>query len=114
MAEATAVHCRGYALPLQRRIVDFGAEVALEQVLARLQEPYGIEVPSSAVRAITEGHAEQLYEQESLATVVPVQAGIATVVAELDGSRVPMVEMAAAAEDRRKTRLVGWPETRLS
>lgn len=113
-AEVAEVHCRGYSLALQRRIVDFGAEVAFAQVPARLQEHYGIEVPSSAVRAITEGHAERLYEQESLATVVPVQAGVATVVAELDGSMVPIVEMAAAAEDRRKTRTVGWHEARLS
>ena len=112
--EAAEVHCRGYSLPLQRRIVDFGAEVTFEQVPARVQEHYGIEVPSSAVRAITEGHAEQLYEQESLATVVPVQAGVAMVVAELDGSMVPIVEMAATAEDCRKTRTVGWHEARLS
>src|SRR5512143_4168595 len=59
-AEAAGVHCRGYSLPLQRRIVAFGAEMAFGQVPARLWEHYGIKVPVSAVQAITEGQAARL------------------------------------------------------
>jgi hypothetical protein len=99
---------------LQRRIVDFGAEVAFGQVPARLREHYGIEVPISAVQAITEGHAHELYEQEQITSVVPARAGVATVIAELDGSMVPIVDVEAAAADQRKTRTVRWQEARLS
>lgn len=113
-AEAAGVHCRSYSLPLQRRIVDFGAERAFGQVPARLWEHYGIEVPISAVQAITEGHAERFQESEPLATGVLAPRTTSTVVAELDGSMVPIVTTAVAAADRRKTRTVGWQEARLS
>lgn len=113
-AEAAGVHCRGYSLPLQRRIVDFGAEMAFGQVPARLWEHYGIQVPVSAVQAITEGHAARLQEQAPLVTVAAAQAGVPTVVAEVDGSLVPIVTTAMVAADRRKTRSVGWQEARLS
>lgn len=113
-AAAAGIHCRGYSLPLQRRIVDFGAEVAFGQVPARLREHYGIEVPISAVQAITERHAARLQEQETLVTVASAQAGAPIVVAEVDGSMVPIVTTAVLAADRRKTRTVGWQEARLS
>lgn len=113
-AAAAGIHCRGYSLPLQRRIVDFGAEVAFGQVPARLREHYGIEVPISAVQAITERHAARLQEQETLVTVAAAQAGAPIVVAEVDGSMVPIVTTAVLAADRRKTRTVGWQEARLS
>lgn len=114
LADAAGIHCRGYSLPLQRRIVEFGAEMAVGQVPARLREHYGIEVPLSAVQAITEGHAARLQEQETRVTVVPAQAGAPTVVAEVDGSMVPIGTTAAVAADRRKTRTVGWQAARLS
>jgi hypothetical protein len=32
------VHCRGYSLPLQRRMTDFGADVTFAEVTKKLQE----------------------------------------------------------------------------
>lgn len=114
VADAAGVPCRGDSLPLQQRLLDFGAEMAFGQVPARLWEHYGIKVPVSAVQAITEGQAARLQEQEPGGTVAPAQAGVPTVVAEVDGSMVPIGTTAPGAADRRKTRSVGWQEAHLS
>ena len=85
---------------------------------AKLKEHYGIEVPISAIRAITEGHAAAIHEQEQLQTARPAR-GVACVIAEIDGSMIPLVDTADPtavdpAVDRRKTRQVRWKEARLS
>ena len=51
-SEAAAVHCRGYSLPLQRVITDFGADVPFGQIPKKLQEHHGIKV-STWTRIIT-------------------------------------------------------------
>ncbi len=63
---SAGVSCRGYSQPLQRRMTDFGADLAFGQVPAKLKEHYGIEVPGSAVRTITEAHASHIHAQEHL------------------------------------------------
>lgn len=115
---SAGVRCRGYSHPLQRRMTDFGADEAFGQVPAKLKEHYGIEVPISAIRTITEGQAGQIHAQQELETTLPVR-GVAWVIAETDGSMIPLVETAAPATgepggDRRKTRQVRWKEARLS
>ena len=50
-AVAVGVECRGYSLPLQRVLVDFGAEESFGRAVERVREHYGIEVPASAVLA---------------------------------------------------------------
>jgi hypothetical protein len=47
-------------------MTDFGADLAFGQVPAKLKEHYGIEVPGSAVRTITEAHASHIHAQEHL------------------------------------------------
>jgi len=115
---AAGVSCRGYSQPLQRRLTDFGADLAFGQVPAKLKEHYGIEVPVSAVRTITEAQASHIHAQEHFQTPLPAQ-GVAWVIAETDGSMIPIVdttplETGAAGGDRRKTRHVRWQEARLS
>jgi hypothetical protein len=115
---AAGVHCRGYSQPLQRRLTDFGADLAFGQVPAKLQEHYGIAVPVSAVRTITETQARAIHAQEQFQTPLPAQ-GVAWIIAETDGSMIPIVDTAppetgAAGGDRRKTRQVRWQEARLS
>jgi hypothetical protein len=115
---SAGVSCRGYSQPLQRRTTDFGADVAFGQVPAKLKEHYGIEVPVSAVRTITEAQARHIQAQEHCQTALPAQ-GVAWVIVETDGSMIPIVDMAppepgAAGGDRRKTRQVRWQEARLS
>lgn len=115
---AAGGRCRGSSQPLQRRVTDFGADVAFGRVPAQLQEHYGIEAPVSAVRTITEAQAHQIQAQERRQTTLPAQ-GVAWVIAETDGSMIPIVETSppetgAAGGDRRKTRHVCWQEARLS
>jgi hypothetical protein len=115
---AARVSCRGYSQPLQRRLTDFGADLAFGQVPAKLKEHYGIEVPVSAVRTITEAQASRIHAQEQRQTTLPAQ-GVAWIIAETDGSMIPIVHTAppqtgGTGGDRRKTRQVRWQEARLS
>ena len=54
------VKSRGYSLPLQRRITDFGADTACGGVNKKLWEHYGISVPENGIRANTLKHAKEL------------------------------------------------------
>ena len=85
---------------------------------AKLKEHYGIEVPVSAIRSITETHASHIHAQKQCQSLVPPQ-GVAWVIAETDGTMIPLVDTATATagearRDRRKTRTVRWKEARLS
>ena len=113
---SAGVQNRGYSLLLQKAIVDFGADVSFQRVPQKFQEHYGFEVPATMVRQITEEHAAQMLEQQSLQEQMPEQAGVPVVVAEIDGSMIPIVQTAAApaGEDRRKARKLGWQEARLA
>jgi hypothetical protein len=44
-------------LPLERALTDFGTDVPFGKVVEKMKEHYGIEVPSSTIRLITEKHA---------------------------------------------------------
>ena len=85
------VRARGYSKPLQRRITDFGADVPFGKISFKLKEHYGIEVPKTSAQAITEEHACKVRENECLQTEIPDRAGVDQIVAELDGSMIPIV-----------------------
>lgn len=105
-------HC--YSRPLERRITDFGADVSFARVSHKLKEHYGITVPVSAARDITEKHARAMREKENLATQIPDQDGADCIVCGVDGTMIPIVEMDVNATDQRKTRTVCWKEARLA
>jgi hypothetical protein len=112
-SERAGVVCRASSLPLQRVLADFGADHAFGRVPDKLREHYGIDMPASTVRRTTERHAQCLLEQEQ-ARVIP--AGTAQgrlFVGEMDGSMVPVVEVAKDADDRRKGKALVWKEARL-
>jgi hypothetical protein len=92
--------------------------MAFGQVPAKLKEHYGIEVPVSAVRNLTEEHARHIHAQEQRQTTQPAR-GVEWGIAESDGSMIPIVDTAVPepgvpGRDRRKTRQVRWQEARLS
>lgn len=114
------MHCRGYSLPLQRVITDFGADVPFGQIPAKLQEHHGIGVPVSSAQAITQQHAEQALQTQlsTLKSDIPDQDGVECLIVEMDGSMIPIVSTQAATVkgewvDRRTTRQIGWREARL-
>ncbi len=100
-------------------MTDFGADDAFAGAAAKLKEHYGIEVPVSAVREFTEEHGAAMRAQEKQKSDWPDRVGVAVLISEMDGSMLPVVEVAepvagAAPGDRRKTRKVGWKEARLA
>ena len=113
-AVAVGVECRGYSLPLQRVLVDFGAEESFGRAVERVREHYGIEVPASAVRRETERHGARLQQQQETQreTTLGPEAGVAVLVTEMDGSLLPVVETGTQG-DKRKQRRLHWVEARL-
>lgn len=121
-SEAAGINTRGYSKALQRVICDFGADHAFGQVNKKLEEHYGIDVPVSTARKITEYHGAQMKEiqGEKTATMADI------VIAESDGSMIPIVETeeASTEEDstketeartqRKKKKRLCWKEARLS
>lgn len=105
---------RGYSEPLERVLVDFGADNAFGKVNTKLKEHYGILVPESAPRKITLHHALKITElqQEQLGK----EAGepLKCVISETDGSMVPIVKIDDLEEDRRKKKKVCYREARLT
>ena len=85
------MRARGYSKPLQRRITDFGADVTFGKISFKLKEHYGIEVPKTSAQAITEEHACKVRENECLQTEIPDRSGVDQIVAEMDGSMIPIV-----------------------
>ena len=115
------VHCRGYSLPLQRVITDFGADVAFGQIPAKLREHHGISVPVSSAQAITQQHAQEILQTQlnTLESHIPERDGVECLIAEMDGSMIPIVTTGATTGeeekiDRRTTRQIGWQEARLA
>jgi hypothetical protein len=100
-------------------MVDFGADVPFAKASTKLKEHYGIEVPVSVIRAVTEKHGAAALAREKQGSPLPGRPGVAVLIAETDGSMVPVVETAEAAKkeeepiDRRKTRKLDWREVKL-
>lgn len=108
------VRCRGYSVPLQRRITDFGADVPFGKVSEKIREHYGISVPPCSARIITEKHAERVKDEGILFSVIPEDDGEEYIIAETDGSMIPIVDTDGKGSDRRKNRRYRWKEARLT
>jgi hypothetical protein len=83
-----------------------------------LKEHYRIEVPASAARLITQGHAQACLQRQELSSDSH-REGVRLLIAQMDGTNVPVVKIPEKSEknsikDRRKLRQVGWREARLS
>jgi hypothetical protein len=97
-------------------MVDFGAEESFCDAVEKLQEHYGMTVPASSVRAVTQQHAGYMLERD-LEPDLPT-AGVPQLIAEMDGSMVPIVSFPEAASsdstaDKRKRRKTEWKQARL-
>ena len=99
--------------------MDFGADVPFARIPEKLKEHYGITVPTIMGRQITEAHGAMKARCEQLKNEVPKKKGAGCIIAEMDWSMIPVVEVAEAAKinaalDRRKHRELGWKEARLA
>lgn len=104
---------RSCSLPLQRAITDFGADHGFGQVPKKLQEHYGITIPVSTVRKITEGHGKDMREQQEWVSLPVSTPGCRQQIGEIDGSMVPIATIGAEAGDKRKHKTLQWQEARL-
>jgi hypothetical protein len=117
--ESAGVKCRGYSMKVQRESVDFAADQSYEKSGRKMREHYGIEVPISAIKEMTERHGAAMAEARDLAMESKLpKGGASTVIGEMDGSMVPIVtikpmENAESPQDGRKRRALSWQEARL-
>ena len=94
---------------MQRAMVDFGAEESFAAAAKSIGEHYGLEVSVGRVRQHTLKHGGQLSAMK-----VPLPKVLAgTVVTQLDGSMIPIVEVAPQSADQRKGKELLWREVRL-
>jgi hypothetical protein len=115
---SSQVSPRGYSIPLQRRITDFGADMAFRQVNKKLQEHYGITVPENGISTTTLHHAKEIKNlQEARLGKIEAPAK-ACVISEIDGSMIPIVKpkdvVANEKMDRRKGKELFYREARLT
>ncbi len=92
---------RGGSLPLPRVSVDFGADHTFGRAGAKWREHYGINIPTSTRRKITEPHTHQLVKPKKPVPNRPNRAGCAQPIGERDGSMIPIVSINEEAQDQR-------------
>jgi len=98
---------RGYSRPLQKAMVDFGADESFLEATRKVREHYGIEIPIAAARQQTLAHAK------AVGTLKHRPAAAANMVLTgMDGSMVPIVE-SGTGEDQRKGKTLLWKQANL-
>jgi len=119
-SERVGVFCQKYSRRLERVITDFGADHAFGQISSKVKEHYGIEVPTSSARIITQKHAHQIFTKDddppSCSSKVTPQSIILT---ETDGSMIPITKQKERPKgskkfDGRKAKEHYWKEARLT
>jgi len=70
-------------------------------------------MPVSTIRLTTERHAQCLFEYEVAREIHAESAAGLTFIGEMDGSMVPVVEVAEGPGDKRKGKALVWKEARL-
>jgi hypothetical protein len=114
LPEGIGVSPRGRSKRLERALTDFGCEHSFAHAAARVQEHYGFEISTSAVREATLTHAQraakklQEHYQESFRILPAV--GAKHVVAQADGTMICTV----ASGKRNGKRPRDWKEIRLT
>lgn len=112
--ESSGVKPRGYSRPLQRIIVDFGADHAFGRVEQKLKEHYGLVLPPSSLRHITLKHSQHMLAQQQLIPEVPETKVCDQLIVETDGSFIPIMTPDDDSKDKRKHKVLHWQEAKLS
>ncbi|MBT4071523.1 MAG: ISKra4 family transposase [Candidatus Magasanikbacteria bacterium] len=114
--ESAHIACRGYSLLLERRITDFGSDFSFGKSAKKIKEHYGLDIPESSIRIITQKHGNHLLGAENQSSNDDNTPGVEQIIVQTDGCMIPKIEFIPNGEesDLRKTRKVGWKEVRLS
>jgi hypothetical protein len=107
--ERSGITPRGRSRRLQRALVDFGAEESFARAARRVQEHYGLNVATSAVRRQTLAHGVQI----SALKVEPSKVPVPTLITQMDGSMIPIVVPPLQGQDQRCGKQLLWREARL-
>jgi Uncharacterised protein family (UPF0236) len=108
---------------MQRAMTDFGADESFSEASKKMKEHYGLDVSTTAIQRITERHAELVHSEEELAhqeRMAQQKQTADTIVSEMDGSMLPIVEIILPADkttsevDLRKYRKLQYQEARLA
>ena len=115
LAKALKVVARGCSLGLEEIIVNFGAEDSFALACEGLLRHHGIELSESKLRKITLSHGQSIYENGKLDTLNGALSGEGSpaIIAEADGTMLPVVEFTGDAADNRKNRMLKWEEIKL-
>lgn len=110
------VSARGCSRRLQRALTDFGADEAFASAAAKVREHHGLEVNSERVRRVCLKHARRIAAAAVVEPLTTLTAkGPDWIVAEADGTMLPIVDTSAAppGTDKRKHRQTSWQEARV-
>ena len=99
---------------MQRAIVDLAADDSFSQARSKLREHYGFEIGESTMQRIALGHAKSIFEANRISAAFPEAPGQHKyIVAQTDGSMIPMVEPDAGQKDKRKGKRLFWREAKI-
>jgi hypothetical protein len=99
---------------LQRAITDFGADQSFAQAMDKLVEHYGVIISESSIRRITGQHARAIFMARRAPQRWPTQVGkSAVVIAQMDGTMVPIVAPDPTQADQRKGKTLQWREAKI-
>lgn len=96
-------------------MIYFGFERSFAKAVKSLKEHYGFSLPVSGVTETTLVHARKIAEyldQRDRTLCLPAK-GVETIIAEADGSFVPIVSTQGKKSDKRKNRQINYQEARL-
>ena len=100
-------------MPLQRVVTDFAADVPYARAVIKVKEHYSIDLSASSIRQTTMTHAQALHENEDLTRLPSDCQDMKTIIAEMDGCMVPVVEINEDNNDKRKGKRLLWKELKL-
>src|SRR5258708_40210129 len=97
-------------------MTEFGADEAFGKTPKKIKEHYGIEVPASSARVITERHGERIEINREILGTLP-RGGARQLIGEMDGCMLPIVRInprgtGPSPADRRKRPNMKRQETR--
>jgi hypothetical protein len=92
-SESAEVKCRGYSEALQRASTDFGADDALCQSGQAKRTLWDLRFAVSAICGFTEGHGAAKRSHDKQKSDGRDQAGVPVLIAEMDDSMLPVVEV---------------------
>lgn len=106
--QSSGVQHRSCSRPLQRVLVDFGAEHSFAKASHQVEEHYGVEISPETIRQQTLTHGRAIRVLPQPGSIAPA----ATLISQIDGSMIPVMKPGCGS-DARKGKELFWREARL-